>query len=617
MLTPSLLINGSQPTWLLTFPKSRWLQRLVWFGLLLLIVSSGRAQSIFINELTYDSNRLLNGRFQPVVPNLVEIAGPVGTNLTSWSLVFYGSDIPVGRGAMNRGRVYGSAPISGLIQNQQNGHGTLAFSLVPDTLQTAPGSGIALVNASGNVVQLVSYGGSMTAVNGPAAGMVAQVIPRVHSATNGIQSLQLQGRGSRYTDFTWSELATYSPGRVNAGLPSNPQVFVQPTTVEFSLSATTVREGSADSLVVATVTTSAPVVGDQSVRLSGSGTNITGDDYQLRNATVTILSGATSGSTVVTIRNDDIVEETDSLRLTIDAASSSIALGSVTTRTIAILDNDVSPGRFVLTEPTYNCATGAITLNTSGGDGNLITYEVPGVQRASPTARNGVVEDGLRGDPKVLVITATQSGVTVRYTFDLAAFCAETRPPSATTATTGCGSPASTLGQRLTLLTPVYNCTTGVIRFNTTGGNGSPIIFSAAGITPPTTNCVETLDPGNRDNDTYTITASQNGVTSTITWTRPCRSLRRAAEEPVSTLSVTVLGNPVTGDAVQFDVRGAEGQFLKTSLVDGQGHIVSEASIDQPATVERQTLRLNRPAGLYLLRVRTSQQSSTVKVLKQ
>ena len=593
-------------------------QRLVLFLALFLLIGPGRAQSVFINELTYDSQRLLNGRFQPVVPNLVEIAGPAGTNLTNWRLMLYGSDVPVGRGTPNRGRVYDTIAISGLIQNQQNGYGTLAFALPPARLQTAPGSGIALVNASGTVVQLVSYGSSLTAVNGPAAGRVAQVIPRVHSATNGTQSLQLRGRGSRYPDFTWSELATYSPGRVNAGLPNNPQVFVPPTAVELSLSTTTVREGSADSLVVATVTASAPVVGDQSVRLRGSGTNITGDDYRLQTATVTILGGTTSGTTVVTIRNDAIVEGTDTLRLTIDVSGSSLALGATTTRTIAILDNDAAPGRFVLTEPTYNCATGAITLNTSGGDGTSITFDVPGVQRASPTARNGVVEDGLWGDPKVLVITATQSGVTVRYAFDFAAFCAQPSPPaSATTASTGCGSPANTLGQPLTLLTPVYDCTTGVIRFNTTGGNGSPITFAAAGITVPTTNCIETLDPGNRDNDTYTITASQNGVTSTITWTRPCRSLRRAANEPIGTLSITLLGNPVTGDMVQFEVWGAEGQFLETNLIDSQGRLISKATINQPGRVEQQTLRLNRPAGTYLLQVKTARQRSTVKVLKQ
>ncbi|GAB3641362.1 T9SS type A sorting domain-containing protein [Spirosoma arcticum] len=588
-------------------------------GLFLLIVPGIRAQSVFINELTYDSNRLLNGRFQPVLPNLVEIAGPAGTNLTNWRLILYGSDVPVGRGTPNRGRVYDTIAVSGLIQNQQNGYGTLAFSLPPATLQTAPGSGIALINASGTVAQLVSYGSSLTAVNGPAAGMVAQVIPRVHSATNGTQSLQLQGRGARYTDFTWSELATYSPGRVNAGLPNTPQVFVLPTTVELSVSAMTVREGGADSLVVATVTASAPVVGDQSVRLRGSGTNITGDDYRLQNATITILSGATSGSTVVTIRNDDIVEGTDTLRLTIDVPNSSLVLGTATTRTIAILDNDAAPGRFVLTEPTYNCATGAITLNTSGGDGTSIMFDVPGVQRASSTARNGVVEDGLRGDPKVLVITATQSGVTVRYAFDFAAFCAQPSPPaSATTASTGCGSPVNTLGQPLTLLIPVYDCATGVIRFYTTGGNSSPITFAAAGITPPTTNCIETLDPGNRDNDTYTITASQNGVTSTIVWTRPCRSLRRAAEEPVNTpLTVTLLGNPVTGDAVRFEVRGAEGQFLETNLIDSQGRSISKATINQPGRVEQQTLQLNRPAGTYLLQVKTARQRSTVKVLKE
>lgn len=468
-------------------------------------------------------------------------------------------------------------------------------------------------------MQLVSYGGPMTAVNGPAAGMVAQVIPRVHSATSGIQSLQLQGRGSRYTDFTWSELSTYSPGRINSLLETNPQVFQAPTSVALSVSTHTVREGSPDSLVVATVTTSAPVVGDQLVRLRVSGLGITADDYRLRDQIITILSGATSSSTVITIRNDAVVESTDSLRLTIDLLRSSLVLGADSTQTIAILDNDVPPGRFTLTEPLYNCATGAITFRTSGGDGTPITYAAPGVQRPLLSSNTGVLEDGLRADPKVLLITATQSGSTVSYSFDFAASCAENSPPtSATTANTGCGSPASTLGQPLALLPPSYDCETGVIRFNTSGGSGSPIIFSAAGITSPTTNCVETLDPGNTDTNTYTITATQDGLTRTISWTRPCGSLRRAApEQPSPALRIIVLGNPVSGDAILIEVQGAEGAYLRTSLIDNQGRLVIEEIREQPGTLERYVFPVRQPAGLFVVRVATAGQRAMVKVLKQ
>ncbi|OIN56974.1 hypothetical protein BLX24_21700 [Arsenicibacter rosenii] len=77
----------------------------------------------------------------------------------------------------------------------------------------------------------------------------------------------------------------------------------------------------------------------------------------------------------------------------------------------------------VLTAPLYDCATGAITFRTTGGDGSPINYIAIGVQRASLSNPTGIVEPGLRADPKPLMIYATQNGVTVNYTFNFAAFC--------------------------------------------------------------------------------------------------------------------------------------------------------------------------------------------------
>lgn len=86
------------------------------------------------------------------------------------------------------------------------------------------------------------------------------------------------------------------------------------------------------------------------------------------------------------------------------------------------------------------------------------------------------MEDGLRSDSKVLLITATQSGTTVSYSFDFSASCVDSNPPiSVTTVGTGCGSLTNTLGQLFTLLSPTYDCETGVIRFNTTGATDQPL----------------------------------------------------------------------------------------------------------------------------------------------
>ncbi len=86
---------------------------------------------------------------------------------------------------------------------------------------------------------------------------------------------------------------------------------------------------------------------------------------------------------------------------------------------------------FRMLAPAYNCPTGAITLQTTGGDGSPITFFTPGVTRSSPQSTTGIVEAGVRFDPKPLVLSATQSGTTVSITFDLAAFCIRARVASA------------------------------------------------------------------------------------------------------------------------------------------------------------------------------------------
>ncbi len=151
-----------------------------------------------------------------------------------------------------------------------------------------------------------------------------------------------------------------------------------------------------------------------------------------------------------------------------------------------------------LTQPTYNCATGAITFNTTGGNGSAITYSAAGITRASTSSNSGTIEAGLRADPKPIVITATQNGVSTTYTFNIAAACP--------------GNFAVTQ--------PTYNCATGAITFNTTGGDGSPITFTAPGITRAGAGSASgTVEPGLRaDPKPIVITAMQNGAMTSYTF---------------------------------------------------------------------------------------------------
>ena len=264
-------------------------------------------------------------------------------------------------------------------------------------------------------------------------------------------------------------------------------------------------------------------------------------------------------------------------------------------------------GTLTLLAPTYNCTTGAFHFNTNGGDGSPITYFAVGI--TGPTNNpDQFVDTDLRtaADAQPLHLQATQSGVTVSYVWYIRAQCPVGPTP-----------PASDL----TLLAPTYNCATGAFRFNTTGGDGTPITFSAIGITGPTTNPNQFVDTELRTvNDVQPILlqATQNGTTVIYLWNlkAACGRARLSAAEPARRLSVKLLGNPVVGDIVHIEVSGAEGQPLLVALINQQGRPVSEACIVKATAVERLEVKLGRSPGVHLLQVSTPDQTEVVRVVK-
>ena len=156
--------------------------------------------SVFINEFHYDNTGTDTGEF-------IEIAGPAGTDLTGWSIVLY-------NGA--NGTVYNTINLSGIIPEQDNGFGTLDFATLG--LQNGSPDGFALVDNTGSVVQFLSYEGTFTATDGPAAGLTSTDIGVSEPSSTPIGfSLQLTGTGSTPDDFTWSAPADDTPGAVNNG----------------------------------------------------------------------------------------------------------------------------------------------------------------------------------------------------------------------------------------------------------------------------------------------------------------------------------------------------------------------------------------------------------------
>ena len=166
----------------------------------------------FINEIHYDNAGADVGE-------AIEIAGTAGLNLNGWTLQLYNG---------SNGTVYKTVNLSGVLSNDSNGFGFISESI--SGIQNGSPDGIALIDAQSNVIQFLSYEGTITAVNGAASGMTSTDIGvNEASSTNVGFSLQLEGAGSKYQDFSWIPASASTFGTVN-----NSQTFVPGTGVQNS-----------------------------------------------------------------------------------------------------------------------------------------------------------------------------------------------------------------------------------------------------------------------------------------------------------------------------------------------------------------------------------------------
>ena len=162
----------------------------------------GASALVWINELHYDNDG-------DDVGEAVELAGVAGTDLTGWTLELYN-----GAG----GTVYDTTSLSDTVPDQQDGFGTVAVSYPPNGLQNGSPDGLALVDASGGVVQFLSYEGTFEGADGAAAGLTSTDIGVAEgSNTAAGTSLQLTGTGESAADFSWTGSTEASFGQVNAG----------------------------------------------------------------------------------------------------------------------------------------------------------------------------------------------------------------------------------------------------------------------------------------------------------------------------------------------------------------------------------------------------------------
>ena len=161
--------------------------------------------SVFINELHYDNSAGDTGEG-------IEVVATAGEDLSTYRVVLYnGANPSAGVSYNTRSLPAGTTATCGSAVS-------IATLRSTNLIQNGGNDGIALVDGNGQVVQFISYEGSLTASSGPAAGMRATAIPvaETNNTAPGT-SLQLKGSGSAADQFTWAPSSTQTFGRCNTG----------------------------------------------------------------------------------------------------------------------------------------------------------------------------------------------------------------------------------------------------------------------------------------------------------------------------------------------------------------------------------------------------------------
>ena len=151
------------------------------------------------------------------------------------------------------------------------------------------------------------------------------------------------------------------------------------------------ENGSEEEQSVITVTANANIAvsGDQTLDVTVSGTDITSNDYQLINSTITIPDGSTSGSVTFEVLDDPEYEDIEIATIEISNPSSGIILGSTTSGTVSITDNDslsaVVPGLECLSTELHTAYPNPFNPETTiklsikdGEKGNLVIFNIKG-----------------------------------------------------------------------------------------------------------------------------------------------------------------------------------------------------------------------------------------------
>ncbi len=164
---------------------------------------------VFINEFHYDDSTAAGDTGERI-----EVVATAGESLSGWRIHLYNGGSP------NAAVTYDNDPVptGSLVTCGQQPVRFATVSYPSNGIQNGPNDGFALVNPAGQVVQFLSYEGTIRASNGPAAGRTSINLPvsETNSTAPGT-SLQLGGTGAVLANFSWRASQAQTFGGCNVG----------------------------------------------------------------------------------------------------------------------------------------------------------------------------------------------------------------------------------------------------------------------------------------------------------------------------------------------------------------------------------------------------------------
>lgn len=198
---------------------------------------------------------------------------------------------------------------------------------------------------------------------------------------------------------------------------------------------------------------------------------------------------------------------------------------------------------FRVLKPTYDCNSGLLIFNTSGGTGAPIEYKIPGVVSFN-LDRSVVVPLWIRTDSNTqsLQLTARQSGQEPTYDFNLQDAC-------------------QVVGSELDIVAPTYICSTGALTFNTRGGNNTAIEYMISGVTGFSTNPNFVVPAAiRRLGRPLTLSVRQSGVITSVEFDF------RDFCSPAPSLEVVAPTYICANGALVINVQGGNGSRIEYSI---------------------------------------------------